>query len=504
MSRLTRRSPVPLQILAAALCVTAAVYGWCGEDTPAVNLFEEALTVSKELDPATDLEQCRKEWQKLLDKTKAALAKAQAEDNELTPVQTVATLNRELLIDRNVSYISNRYWRDSLFTSALIKKRGNCLATSLLYYLVARELKLPVYMSFLPEHAFVRWDDGATVINIETTQQGIRFSDEAMLAAHDLSQADLKPNGFLCKLDENQIFARLLRVWAGVEFSLERRKEAFELLHRAQMLMPGSPELRLLEMAFLVFEGDSAKVQAILEEILNEKASGPWAQASAVLAYVNFLESRGKADEAIKLLQARYEEAPRGMRVKMIENLGVLYRHKRDFDRAIFFHKLHTTLHPDEDSYNQLASALTEAHRDKEAVEAYEKALTFNPESFFTQVILAGLYERTGEKAKGRAYFAKIEEPREHRITWYCALVWYYAVIKEPALMLRNMEAAFKLDGSGHAYQYFVREPDMDPYRNDAEFVKLMEAHAPQPVRPDSPPKKQDQPVPEKEPVPVP
>jgi hypothetical protein len=28
-------------------------------------------------------------------------------------------------------------------------------------------------------------------------------------------------------------------------------------------------------------------------------------------------------------------------------------------------------------------------------------------------------------------------------------------------------------------WQYFVREPDLDPYREHAEFKKLMAAHAP-------------------------
>jgi len=67
-------------------------------------------------------------------------------------------------------------------------------------------------------------------------------------------------------------------------------------------------------------------------------------------------------------------------------------------------------------------------------------------------------------------------------LTWYCALVWYYANIKEKDQMLLNMAAAFKGDQSGHVYQYFVREPDLDPYREDSAFKSLMDANKPEPA----------------------
>jgi tetratricopeptide (TPR) repeat protein len=483
----------------AAAFLAAAALAFAGEEPRAPDLFEEALAISKQLDPQTNLDDCRTEWKALLERTRVALKQAAAGEAALTPEQTIGALNKELLIDREVSYISNLYWRDSLFTAALLRKKGNCLATSLLYHLVARELNLPIAIAFAPEHAFARWDDGQTVINIETTNKGKTFPDDVMLVAHELSQADLQPNGFVCKLNAEQIRAQLLNNWAGVMFSLERRKDAFALLEQAQKIAPDSPELQLHELNFLMFEGRIAEAEALVKKMLGRKDAGPWARSSAAFAYAMFLESRGRADEAIQLLRDSYSDAPRGMKLNMIDQLGVLYRHKRDFEKAIHYHKLYTELKPTAESFDQLGSVLTEAHQDAEAIAAYEKALKFNPESFFTRVILAGLYERSGDKKKGREYFAKIEEPREDKITWYCALVWYYANIKEPKLMLENMAAAFKLDGSGQVYHYFVREPDLDAYRKEAEFIELMKTHAPKPGPSDAPPK----PAPEKEPAEV-
>jgi hypothetical protein len=97
-------------------------------------LFEEALSVSAQFDPDTDMSECRKEWRGLIEKTRQALAdeSARAKAGKLDPRDTVRVLNEQLLINREVTYISNAYWRDSLFTTALMKKRGNCAATSLL------------------------------------------------------------------------------------------------------------------------------------------------------------------------------------------------------------------------------------------------------------------------------------------------------------------------------------------------------------------------------------
>jgi hypothetical protein len=86
---------------------------------------------------------------------------------------------------------------------------------------------------------------------------------------------------------------------------------------------------------------------------------------------------------------------------------------------------------------------------------------------------------KDGNKEKGRALFATIKEPRDNKVTWYCALVWYYANIKDEERLVENMRLALEMERSGHVYQYFVREPDLDPYRQRPAFKALMEAHAP-------------------------
>jgi len=480
MSRTMLRRPFAVRRIFVALVLLASSCARTAETAPH-DIFEEALSISKELSPETDIDECRAAWKRLIDDTRAALdaERKNAADGQLSSDAAIRVMNEKLLINRSVTYISNKYWRDSVFTSALMMKRGNCLSTSLLYYLAGSELKLPVTLAFLPEHAFVRWDDGKNVINIETTDKGAPFTDKMAMDLFELQEADRKPNTYLCHLEPREIRAHLLANWSTVFFSLQNTARSDALLQQALDLCPENRGLRLFEARQFLFNGAIEKAEASYKKLLQLDNDSPWASNTAAMAYSQFLQARGRIDEAIKIVSDRMGSAPIHMKVNFLKQAGTLLRHKRNFPLAIQCHRQYALLKPGADAYDDLGSVLTEAHEGKEAIEAYEKALSYNPENFFTKVILAGLYERAGDKEKGRAYFAKIEKPRENQDIWYCALVWYYANISEEALMLENMEIALKADPSGHVYQYFVREPDLDPYRKAESFKKLMARFAP-------------------------
>ena len=447
---------------------------------PEISLFDEALTVSKQLDPDTDPDACRRAFNDLAVKIRASLDAAKAKDPEqaLTPEATVAVLNQEILLGREVSYISNKYWRDSIFTSALLKNRGNCASTALLYYLLGQELKLPIVMTFLPEHAFARWDDGKTVINIETTNKGIALTNEKLMQRYDLSQEDLEPNRFLITLTDTQIRAHMRSLWSSVLYSLDRRDEAWKFLDAARASDPECPTLLLQEASYRMREGQIEKAKAIFDTI-TKNASGPWAQASSKISYAAYLEMRGKIDEALELLRADFNAAPQGMKIQMAKLVGLLYRHKRDFEQAIPFYVFVAQNRPDEKNIAGLGSVLSEARHNEEAVRMYEQALKMNPESFYSQLELAVLYDRVGNKEKGKAMFAKLEEPRDNKLHWHRCMAFYFANVKDEDKMIEHMTSALKMDASGDTYQYFIREQDMDLYRDHEAFKALMAKNNP-------------------------
>jgi tetratricopeptide (TPR) repeat protein len=472
------RHPAIRLLLLAALFISAQV-SRC-EELREESLFDEALAMSRYFDPETDVDACRKAFGEIVASVRRDLEAAGITDanRERRRDAVIATLNRHLLTDRQVGYISNEYWRDSLFTAALVRRKGNCLATSLLYYLVAQELKLPIGIQFLPDHALVCWEKAGAPVYIETTKNGTSLERSAIMENYGLQEKDLKPNGFMMPLTPRQIRSALRCTWARVLDLMGKYVEARQFLGKACADWPENVGLRLHEAFFLQRQGESAKAQERYEEMLKAE-NGPFLRNATARAWADYLTTRGKIDEALGVLEAHWKKASQFQKRVMVDQIGELYRHKRNWDKGIEYHRLLVELDPGDYSYSQLGSVLTEAHRDAEAIAAFEMSLQYNPESFFSRVSLAGLHERCGNREKGRAMFAAIQEPRGDKLTWYCALVWYYAVIKEEAKLLDNMKQALDQDGSGEVYQYFVREPDLDPYRQGPAFKALMDAHAP-------------------------
>ncbi len=68
---------------------------------------------------------------------------------------------------------------EELFMHGLLKTRkGYCMNLSLLYLIIGQRLNIPLYGVALPNHFFVRYDDGSTQINIDGTEKGASFSDD--------------------------------------------------------------------------------------------------------------------------------------------------------------------------------------------------------------------------------------------------------------------------------------------------------------------------------------
>jgi len=105
-----------------------------------------------------------------------ALAREATQDLD-KPEQKIEALNRLLLRGRTLPDGGSDQTSFDLH-SVLNDNRGDCLGWSLLYLSVCDRLGYPVYIVQSPNHCFVRWDDGKTRRNIETTARGKEFPDE--------------------------------------------------------------------------------------------------------------------------------------------------------------------------------------------------------------------------------------------------------------------------------------------------------------------------------------
>ncbi|MHC4198980.1 MAG: transglutaminase family protein, partial [Planctomycetota bacterium] len=203
------------------------------------SLFEKALELNMVLEPELDRARVREAFEAIVSRARKGLAGA------ALPRDKIKVLNRVLLTDREVSYLSNKYWRDGTLAASVLRRRGNCMSMSALYVLVASELGLPVWLVVIPQHAFVRWDDGRTRVNIETVAGGAEVSDEHYASRHPYTPEDKAVLGFGEPQDANGFEAELLLTAARHRYGENRLEEAVAYVDRALALRPRRLDIKL-------------------------------------------------------------------------------------------------------------------------------------------------------------------------------------------------------------------------------------------------------------------
>ncbi|NIP99805.1 MAG: hypothetical protein GWM98_05015, partial [Nitrospinaceae bacterium] len=143
-----------------------------------IALADTLLFISQKWEPGLDPEPLREKLDRL----------TEAVDQKITPSSSPDELVRALT-DTLHGEFGYRYTEsvdaqgipknpDELFLHGLLQTgRGYCMNLSLLYLIVAERLDLPLYGVPLPNHFFVRYDDGTTQINIEATEKGALYPD---------------------------------------------------------------------------------------------------------------------------------------------------------------------------------------------------------------------------------------------------------------------------------------------------------------------------------------
>ena len=136
-----------------------------------VNLADTCFALAGVQEPGVDVAKLKEGLEALEAKAKKRL------EGVKDPGEMVKALNEVLLRDRKASYTSNQYWRDSTLAASVLRGQGNCLSTTTLYAVIGQRLGLPIHVVLVPGHSFVRFEDGASRINIETTMSGSELTD---------------------------------------------------------------------------------------------------------------------------------------------------------------------------------------------------------------------------------------------------------------------------------------------------------------------------------------
>jgi regulator of sirC expression with transglutaminase-like and TPR domain len=127
-----------------------------------------------------------------------------------TPADQVHALNRLVFERQKMRASSDTHDACNLLPSAVLQRRqGYCVGLAALYLAVSENLHLPVYAVATPSHLFLRYDDGTTRINIETTAMGLARTNESYIDEGRIPDYSLRKRIFLRELTSYEFLAQV-------------------------------------------------------------------------------------------------------------------------------------------------------------------------------------------------------------------------------------------------------------------------------------------------------
>ena len=468
--------PLPTRCLLLLCCVLAlragdAPAGWNDLPETARTLVDGILERNLVLEPELDADAARGAF--------AALVVACRPPAEATePAAIVRHLNQQILTGRTVAYLSAQYWRDSSFAAALLRRQGNCLATTTLYVAVGRALGLPIHAVFVPRHAFACWSDGKRRFNLETTAGGRSDSDFAYLSRFALDGGDFDYFGWMKPADDQRLFAELDLVSANHLAGQQRLTDAQAVLARVRTALPWRRDLELLSLEWAAQQGgDRAPLLAAADRIAADSKTPRAAVLAAVL--VQAADHRARLDRTKEraALQRAYGLAPWHQREDILEQMSTCLRGLRDHAGAALCMEL-AVAHDPTNLWKRawLAGMLSEAKRHDEALALIAAVRAENPEEVYFATMQAGMLVQGGKRAEGRALFDGLRPPRTGLELFETNRAWFLAVWGDRAEFYPQFEQVLRTATDPGILSWIAEDDDLDQYREEERFKAAVEA----------------------------
>ena len=245
--------------------------------------------------------------------------------------------------------------------SVLDSRQGVCLGVSILYLALAQRLDLSLEIITPPGHIYVRYRDGAKILNIETTARGIDLPSEVYLGINTrkLQERNMK-----------EVIGLALINQASVFWSKQQYKTVVELYEKAQLFLPDDPLLKMFMGFNYLFIGKSSEGSKLLREIRYltfEEAISPESIPEDFLS--------GKIDvEGIKVVFLPVDETRTSILAKRKELEQILKRHPH-FRAGLL----------------QLATTWLQLGRESEAREILERYHKIDPHNCIVEYYLSVL-----------------------------------------------------------------------------------------------------------------
>lgn len=101
-------------------------------------------------------------------------------------------------------------WKNQFVSKALETKKGQCHSLPLLYLILAKEFKIDAWLSFSPEHSFIKFPDpNGKLLNFETTN-GFLTSNSFIMGSGFIHSEAILSKSYLDTLSDKQTIAYCL------------------------------------------------------------------------------------------------------------------------------------------------------------------------------------------------------------------------------------------------------------------------------------------------------
>jgi hypothetical protein len=187
-------------------------------------------------------------------------------------------------------------------------------------------------MVLVPHHAFVRWDDGPTKINIETTHKGHEISDNDYLHNCQATPEDIDALGWGRSLDDNGFWAELLEVAAHHRHSENRLEDALKLLDQVEKLVPNRSDLKL---GHILLTADVTTQRSQARQKVLALLQGPHLPPTVFTSALMWLSHESAAEKNFEkereLLLAAFPRAPKSSELALLQSLAFCHRSLKDY-----------------------------------------------------------------------------------------------------------------------------------------------------------------------------
>jgi tetratricopeptide (TPR) repeat protein len=256
---------------------------------------------------------------------------------------------------------------DGIFIDAVLDaKKGPCLALSGLYLIIGQKLNLPLHGVLVPGHFFVRYDDGKTVMNIETLKKG------ALMKEHWYREKYRIPDGNSCyfrNLTAKESLAPFLFNLGNAYRTAGKLDNAVAAYEQAAAILPDFAEVHgNLGVAYFK-KGEMDKAVSEFHAAVRANPLVPGAYLDLGAAY----HAQRKYDDAIASYKEGLNIVPHSP--ELLNALGMAYQAQGRLNEAVANYKHAVAAKPDfAEAYRNLASALKALGEDSLAEKYLKKA----------------------------------------------------------------------------------------------------------------------------------